>query len=398
MNKINMVRINFIRRLEPFIIASLIIIILNSSSIAQQQKEKSKLSTTTPQEKITAMQQWQKENYACMVDFGNNILNSIAPQGILFICGDAPTFALYHLLKEKKLRPDIEVYDYDGTFFKAPVDTKLVDDYTARKKAESDIIHNTKRPIYYIVTRDMQDLSDCKIKPCGLVYQILRPNEIPPDYKSILSKMNDLTDHLWKTPTFATREMVSNYLYVIGQTYYELGDTAKYGELIRRSAQIGFDVRHANSNAANNYVYGAGKENSEEAIYYYLTEIQGQPKDQLIYMWLSFAYDKYGEKDKAVAVYRKAIEIDPANPKAHFCFAQYLVQLGKDTDAIQEYQNGIALDSTDGEAYYRLGLLFEKRLNYPEATNNYKKSIIYLKNNNSKTDANTRLQRLTDKK
>lgn len=377
------------------ILSILLFLAIYPICLAQPKNEKTKITELTSKDKMKAMELWQKENFECMVDFGNNILNSIAPQGVVFVYGAEPTYSLYYLLKKKNLRPDIEVYDSDGTFFKSVIEKNNIYDLEKRKKAERDYIRNAKRPIYCMVRRNMDDLPEFTLHPCGMVFQVVREHANPSNYGDILSKMINLDDYLWKVPKVSTRGMVSNYHYMMGINYLAMNDTKKASIELNRASLVGFDIHDLHTNLGSYY---GGYSMIEEAIYEYLHVIQMQPKDQPMYFWLAYAYSQKGDNTKAIAICRKGIEINPKNPVPHFSFAAFLEKIGKDRDAIQEIKSGLALDSTDGEAYYHLGLLLEKNKNYKEAIPYYEKSINYLNNLKDKQDAKTRLQKIKNRK
>jgi lipoprotein NlpI len=62
------------------------------------------------------------------------------------------------------------------------------------------------------------------------------------------------------------------------------------------------------------------------------------------------AFDK-GHTDQAIALTRKAIQLDPKNPKGYLARGQFYGAVGKPREAIADYTKVIALDAGSAEAY-----------------------------------------------
>lgn len=86
----------------------------------------------------------------------------------------------------------------------------------------------------------------------------------------------------------------------------------------------------------------------------------------------------YAKLDDAEKQYRKALHLSPNDPLTHFWLGQVYARMA-DTPKIrgqaeQEFLAAISRDPTMSEAYYDLGLLYERHGNYSMAAANYKKA------------------------
>ena len=58
---------------------------------------------------------------------------------------------------------------------------------------------------------------------------------------------------------------------------------------------------------------------------------------------------------EAVACYRKALEINPANANAHYNLGNALLQLGQTEEAVAEYRETVRINPADADAHLNLG-------------------------------------------
>jgi len=73
-----------------------------------------------------------------------------------------------------------------------------------------------------------------------------------------------------------------------------------------------------------------------------------------------------GEFEKAAKEYRKAIEINPGDADAHFCFGFSLQEFEQYKEAEKEFRKTIEIDPGDADAHGKLGLLLLLYLDKPD--------------------------------
>ena len=82
-----------------------------------------------------------------------------------------------------------------------------------------------------------------------------------------------------------------------------------------------------------------------------------------------------GRYDKALILFRRAIEIDPGTPGIHFRIAKAQVFLGKLKDAVSELQKDIELFPEAGQSYSLLGETYLQLKEYQKAKENFEAAI-----------------------
>jgi tetratricopeptide (TPR) repeat protein len=103
---------------------------------------------------------------------------------------------------------------------------------------------------------------------------------------------------------------------------------------------------------------------------YYLSETELKPL-------IIRAFEKYTTDDlrSAVAIYDKILDLNPCLIDQLTMRAQCLERLNFNLDAIDDYESAISNDSTDGNLYGLLGLLYQKVGNFESAEKYLKLSI-----------------------
>jgi Tfp pilus assembly protein PilF len=79
-----------------------------------------------------------------------------------------------------------------------------------------------------------------------------------------------------------------------------------------------------------------------------------------------------GKLEKAEGEFRKAIEEDPANPKAHFGLGYALFRQNELDEAMAAYRQGIDIDPDDPDSHYYLGLIYNEKNMQKEAREEFK--------------------------
>lgn len=304
-------------------------------------------------------------------DFGLNILNSMTPDGKIFIIGDNPTFALAYLCYVEHKFPADQVYDEGENLFvmihdfgKAKFSTSPDEHQRLKDIGRAEVTMTSKTPVYYMSVqnpappandpdryKDYPDYPKIQQVPSGIVYRVLRPGEAPPDYDATLSKMIDLDPFFYNMSTdYYTRELVSNYHFLLGRAFYQLyqqsTDSAKRAQYkdkafyqFRKVSETGWDLDNMHINLAMMYRQEAGYDSREK-------------RDALA----------NEENQEALEEYKKSLETQPRKALVYFQMADLLRSLGKTDEAIEKLKKGVTLgiydtDANDPSAYYMLGSL-----------------------------------------
>lgn len=297
-------------------------------------------------------QDLSKNNVA--YDFGMNILNSITPESKIFIIGDNPTFSLAYLsYVEKKFKPEqiydegenlfVPIYDFGRDKFRIPP----WDHNRLKDIGRAKVTINSKTPVYYMSVQqtdppnedptryvDYPEYTRVRQLPSGIVYQAVRPGEAEPDYNATLQKMKPLDPYFYNMSTdYYTRELVSNYHFLLGRAYYQLAeqatDPAQKAEMkkvafneFQKTSETGWDLDNMHINLAN--IYRAEGMN-EKAIEEYNKAIETQPRKAISYFQLADLYRVNNRQEEAIAKLRKGISLSFYDAQANDPTARYLL-------------------------------------------------------------------------
>ena len=119
-------------------------------------------------------------------------------------------------------------------------------------------------------------------------------------------------------------------------------------------------------------------ENNEICIEYYRTAVSLQPKNPDVLFSLAYAYQLFNQPAKALALYRKMIQVDTA-------YYQALNQIGvikqynyKEIDsAIYYYKSALQTEPRFVQAWHNLGMCYEERGDVSQALQSYGKALKY---------------------
>jgi tetratricopeptide (TPR) repeat protein len=112
-----------------------------------------------------------------------------------------------------------------------------------------------------------------------------------------------------------------------------------------------------------------GQRRFEDAIAAFLRTIQLDPSIDKPYLFLGRVLDQAGPRlGSIIAVYRRLEAQNPKNPEAKLLLAKALTAAGAGGREPEELlHHSIALNQTDWESHYELGLIFEKNHDYKQA-------------------------------
>ncbi len=97
--------------------------------------------------------------------------------------------------------------------------------------------------------------------------------------------------------------------------------------------------------------------------------------NSVAYNGLGNALSKKGEKDKAIALYLKALQINPAYKVARYDLGIALFDKGKTEQAIAQYQTALQLDPDYAEAHNNLGVALFAKGKKEEAFAQYRRAL-----------------------
>jgi tetratricopeptide (TPR) repeat protein len=90
---------------------------------------------------------------------------------------------------------------------------------------------------------------------------------------------------------------------------------------------------------------------------------------------LADAYAERGRWADAVAAYKSAIALDPANADLYNCLGMAWDQIGKPEEAKAAFEQAAAINPNVAEAFYNLGSRYEEQHRLPEAIRAYEKCL-----------------------
>ncbi len=341
-------------------------------------------------------------------DFGLNILNSITPSNAplitasytpptppdskIFIIGDNPTFALAYLCYVEHKFPADQVYDEGENLFVMIHDFgkdkfRFSPDDHARLKdiGRARVTMTSTTPVFYMSVqnpappasdperyKDYPNYPKIQQVPSGIVYRVLRPGEPSPDYDAILSKMIDLDPFFYNMATdYYTRELVSNYHFLMGRAYYQLyqqstdpvkkkdyHDKAYYQ--FKKVSETGWDLDNMHINLAMMY---RQENRNDEAMEEYKMALETQPRKALIYFQMADLYRASGKTDLAIEKLKKGITLGIYDTDAYDPSAYYMLGSLEMEKASKILNNRPLTALTDAERTQRDNLLSDA-INY----------------------------------
>ena len=135
-------------------------------------------------------------------------------------------------------------------------------------------------------------------------------------------------------------------------------------------AALAVDSKLPNANFAIGYIYWQDRA-FEEAKPWLNRELAVQPCHALACYYLAEMARGEGETSDALRLYRRAIQCDDRNAKAHLGLGIALSQSNRNQEAIDEFRRAIRLDPRDAAAHYRLAVLYRKLGREAEAEAEY---------------------------
>jgi Tfp pilus assembly protein PilF len=82
-----------------------------------------------------------------------------------------------------------------------------------------------------------------------------------------------------------------------------------------------------------------------------------------------------GNYKEAISQFRKALDVDPANPSFHFSLGTAYSLDGQDELAVDSLKRALKLDPKNSEAHNNLGYIYAKEARWPEAIAEFKAAL-----------------------
>jgi tetratricopeptide (TPR) repeat protein len=112
-----------------------------------------------------------------------------------------------------------------------------------------------------------------------------------------------------------------------------------------------------------------------EAVALYKKALTMDPKDPLAHFGLGIVHGKMGQLDEAIREYRAALAITPDHTASWINLAAVLLELKKTDEAIATFTHAADLDSLSPVAPYNIGIIMEEQSKFSEAEMWYKRAL-----------------------
>jgi len=108
-----------------------------------------------------------------------------------------------------------------------------------------------------------------------------------------------------------------------------------------------------------------------------LKRLQDTPQDGTDVWQVASIYRSLGEQEEALRYYRTAIQLQPRNPSLHEEMAFSLRELGRTNEAIAAYQQAISIAPLRPTAHAGLGVTYHREARRPEAIREFEQALRY---------------------
>jgi len=103
--------------------------------------------------------------------------------------------------------------------------------------------------------------------------------------------------------------------------------------------------------------------------------IKAYPSTFILYNVLGVSLEGQRKFEEAVAIYRKALELEPRIAEIHFNLGVVLGHLGRVEEAIASYRKALGLKPDLTVAYFNLGVVLQEQGKFEEAVTCYRKAV-----------------------
>ncbi len=173
---------------------------------------------------------------------------------------------------------------------------------------------------------------------------------------------------LLKSLDVAPQHVKANIL--LGNVYYASGQMKEAGAYLEAAVNLGSDDGYVFHNLGNIYNF---LNNPRKAIQNYLESVKLNPEVPDFSFNLGITYHKTGRNSEAVKYLKKTVALDPSHKKALQNLVIVLIEMKVFDEAEIYGKKLIAADKYDGESYYLMGLLFDRKRDFKQK-NEYMKA------------------------
>ena len=143
----------------------------------------------------------------------------------------------------------------------------------------------------------------------------------------------------------------------MGVVYEKIGQKRKAVAAYQKALEL--DDSNAMAHYNLGVIYAKGKDFSK-AVEEWETASKLDRKDEIILNGLAWAYEKLGKRKEALAKLDLSIKLNPFDSKTHFSLGRIKYDMENVDDAIDSFKKAVHFNPDFGEAYYRLGLAYDK--------------------------------------
>jgi len=169
----------------------------------------------------------------------------------------------------------------------------------------------------------------------------------------------------------AEEERLNHYRYELGAYYVEQGDTEKAIRILRSVIKEDKDFVPSYLALADAYLKNGNADEAEEILMKGLAETSSL----VILVRLEDHFMAMGEPDRAIEVYQRAIQQAPGDMRLQFFLAKLYYRLEMIDHALETASSidATAFDSSD--LHILLGSIYERRMQYERAIEEFKKAL-----------------------
>ncbi len=236
-------------------------------------------------------------------DYGQNILDSLDPRGVLFIDSEKELFIAAYLRIVEGLRPDVDLYDArQNIFFIPAIKTKGKEEVTVEhlNRFAQEMVAE-KRPVYF--TNPI--FGNFKFADYGVLYRVLPGNGPPPPARDAWAEY-DLRG-VYETYTDAgSKETAGNYFFKRAAYLAKTNQGDLSGDFIEKALAAAGDRYPILKNIGIFYMQARRHKDAEKLL---KKAVKLNPFDSDSYNMLGMSAHYRSATDEALVYYDKALEL-----------------------------------------------------------------------------------------
>jgi len=147
-------------------------------------------------------------------------------------------------------------------------------------------------------------------------------------------------------------------------------------ELVKAEAEfkIAIKIQPESEEAVTSLAYLYNEEGDSSRAIALLTQVPDSARSGKLYGALGYTYEQQKEYKKAVAAYRKAVELDRENLESLRGLAQNLMNDGQYDAALEQYRQIADADPQDAQSYLRISEIYRRQGKFDQAMEMLKKA------------------------